>query len=222
MYLALGLFMKTLQIDIVSDVVCPWCAIGFANLNTALKELDDPIEAQIKWHPFQLNPYMSKEGQDINEHLSEKYGLSESKLAENKQHIRQIGQNSGVEFKFEERARIYNTLDCHVLLHWAGEKGKQTQLKLALFKAYFSEGKDISQQDVLLDVVASVGLEKQDAQIVLKDEQYKNTVKDEESKYKSMGIQSVPAFIINNEYLLSGGQPSDVFKQSLQDILAKG
>lgn len=214
--------MKTLQIDIVSDVVCPWCAIGFANLNTALKELDDPIEANIQWHPFQLNPYMSKDGQDINEHLSEKYGLSESKLAENKQHIRQIGENSGVEFKFEQRARIYNTLDCHILLHWSGEKNKQTQLKLALFKAYFSEGKDISQQDVLLDVVASVGLDKSEAQIVLQDEQYKKAVKDEESKYKSMGIQSVPAFIINNEYLLSGGQPSDVFKQSLQEILAKG
>ncbi len=214
--------MKTLQIDIVSDVVCPWCAIGFANLNTALKELDDPIEANIQWHPFQLNPHMSKDGQDINEHLAEKYGLSAEKLAENKQHIRQIGQNSGVEFKFEQRARIYNTLDCHVLLHWAGEKNKQTQLKLALFKAYFSEGKDISQQDVLLDVVASVGLDKLEAKMVLKDEQYKNIVKDEESKYKSMGIQSVPAFIINNEYLLSGGQPSDVFKQSLQEILAKG
>jgi len=214
--------MKTLQIDIVSDVVCPWCAIGFANLNTALKELDEPIEAQIKWHPFQLNPTMSKDGQDINEHLTEKYGLSVSKLAENKQHIRQIGQNSGVEFKFEERARIYNTLDCHMLLHWAGEKNKQTQLKMAFFKAYFSDGKDISQQAVLLEVVESVGLDKLEAQTVLNDEQYKNIVKEEESKYKSMGIQSVPAFIINNEYLLSGGQPSDVFKQSLQDILAKG
>ncbi|MEH6346450.1 MAG: DsbA family oxidoreductase [Bermanella sp.] len=214
--------MKTLQIDIVSDVVCPWCAIGFANLNKAIAQLDEPVETKINWHPFQLNPSMGKEGQDINEHLVEKYGLSDSKLAENKQHIRQIGQDSGVEFKFDQRARIYNTLDCHILLHWAGEKDKQTQLKLALFKAYFSEGKDISQLDILLEVVESVGLDKLEAQIVLKDEKYKNIVKDEESKYKSMGIQSVPAFIINNEYLLSGGQPKDVFKQSLQDILAKG
>jgi len=214
--------MKTLQIDIVSDVVCPWCAIGFANLNSAIAQLDEPVEANINWHPFQLNPTMAKEGQDINEHLAEKYGLSDSKLAENKQHIRQIGQDSGVDFKFDQRARIYNTLDCHILLHWAGEKSKQTQLKLALFKAYFSEGKDISQLDILLEVVESVGLDKLEAQIVLKDEKYKNMVKDEESKYKSMGIQSVPAFIINNEYLLSGGQPKDVFKQSLQDILAKG
>jgi len=214
--------MKTLQIDIVSDVVCPWCAIGFANLNSAIAQLDEPVEANINWHPFQLNPTMGKEGQDINEHLAEKYGLSDSKLAENKQHIRKIGQDSGVDFKFDQRARIYNTLDCHILLHWAGEKSKQTQLKLALFKAYFSEGKDISQLDILLEVVESVGLDKLEAQIVLKDEKYKNMVKDEESKYKSMGIQSVPAFIINNEYLLSGGQPKDVFKQSLQDILAKG
>lgn len=214
--------MKTLQIDIVSDVVCPWCAIGFANLNSAIAQLDEPVETNINWHPFQLNPSMGKEGQDINEHLVEKYGLSDSKLAENKQHIRQIGQDSGVEFKFDQRARIYNTLDCHILLHWAGEKDKQTQLKLALFKAYFSEGKDISQLSILLEVVESVGLDKLEAQIVLNDEKYKSLVKDDESKYKSMGIQSVPAFIINNEYLLSGGQPKDVFKQSLQEILAKG
>jgi len=212
--------MKTIQIDIVSDVVCPWCAIGFANLNTALKELTESVEAQVEWHPFQLNPNMGKAGQDINEHLTEKYGLSAEKLNDNRQHITSIGKKSGVEFKLGERGRIYNTLDCHILLHWAGEQGKQTQLKLALFKAYFSEGLDISDQAVLLDVVASVGLDKNMAQQVLSEGQYKLLVQEQEAKYKSMGIQSVPAFIINNEYLLSGGQPVAAFKQALQEIMA--
>ncbi len=212
--------MKTMQIDIVSDVVCPWCAIGFANLNTALKELDDPIEVNVNWHPFQLNPYMAKEGQDINEHLAEKYGLSQEKLNENKKNISKMGKEAGVELKFDQRARIYNTLDCHVLLHWAGEQGKQTPLKLALFKAYFSQGLDISDQAVLLAVVESVGLDKTVAQEVLSEGQYKKNVQEQEAKYKSMGIQSVPAFIINNEYLLSGGQPVVSFKQALQEIMA--
>ncbi len=210
--------MKTIQIDIVSDVVCPWCAIGFANLNTALKELEEPVEAHVEWHPFQLNPYMVKAGQDINEHLAEKYGLSAEKLNDNRQQISKVGKEAGVEFKLGERARIYNTLNC--LLHWAKELGKQTELKLALFKAYFSEGLDVSDQAVLLDVAASVGLDKNMAQEVLSEGQYKQLVQEQEAKYKSMGIQSVPAFIINNEYLLSGGQPVAAFKQALQEIMA--
>jgi predicted DsbA family dithiol-disulfide isomerase len=212
--------MKTLQIDIVSDVVCPWCAIGFANLNTALKEMDEPIEVQVQWHPFQLNPNMAKEGQDINEHLVEKYGLSQEKLIENKNHIAALGKAAGLEFKFAQRSRIYNTINCHELLHWAQEQGKQTELKLAFFDAYFTLGLDISDQAVLLQAVQSVGLDKALALEVLSDGRYKDVVKEQESKYKSMGIQSVPAFIINNEYLLSGGQPVDSFKQALHEIIA--
>jgi predicted DsbA family dithiol-disulfide isomerase len=164
---------------------------------------------------------MGKEGQDINEHLEEKYGLTETQLKENKQHIKDVGKQAGVEFTFEQRARIYNTLDCHVLLHYAQEKGKQTELKLALFKAYFSEGKDVSDRAVLVAAAESVGLNPVEAQIVLNDESYQKVVKDEESKFKSMGISSVPAFIINNKYLISGGQPVDSFLQSLKDIAEK-
>lgn len=213
--------MKALKIDIVSDVVCPWCAIGYGNLTQALDQLTDSISANIQWHPFQLNPYMGKEGQDINEHLAEKYGLSEAQLTENKQNIKEVGKKAGVKFSFDQRARIYNTLDCHVLLHYAHEKGKQTQLKLALFDAYFSQGKDISDRAVLISVAESVGLNTVEAHIVLNDETYLNKVKDEESKYKSMGISSVPAFIINNKYLISGGQPVENFIHSLTEIAQK-
>jgi predicted DsbA family dithiol-disulfide isomerase len=212
--------MKNLKIDIVSDVVCPWCAIGYGNLTQALEQLSS-VQANIQWHPFQLNPSMGKEGQDINEHLIEKYGLSDQQMSDNKQHIKQMGKLAGFDMSFDKRARIYNTLDCHVLLHYAQEKGKQTELKLALFKAYFTDGKDVSDRDVLVEAAEFVGLDKVDAQVVLNDEHYKKTVQDEESKFKSMGISSVPAFIINDKYLLSGGQPVENFVQSLTEIAAK-
>jgi predicted DsbA family dithiol-disulfide isomerase len=213
--------MKELQIDIVSDVVCPWCAIGYGHLTQALDQLSESVSANIDWHPFQLNPYMGKEGQDINEHLGEKYGLTEAQLKENKQRIKDVGKQAGVDISFEQRARIYNTLDCHVLLHYAQEKGKQTELKLALFKAYFTDGKDVSDQAVLMSAVESVGLSPVEALAALNDDNYQKAVKDEESKFKSMGISSVPAFIINNKYLISGGQPVESFVQSLTEIAEK-
>ena len=193
---------------------------GYGNLTQALEQLSS-VEANIQWHPFQLNPQMGKEGQDINEHLIEKYGLSDQQMSDNKQHIQQMGKQAGFDMSFDKRARIYNTLDCHVLLHYAQEKGKQTELKLALFKAYFTDGKDVSDRAVLIEAADSVGLDKVEAQVVLNDENYKKTVLDEESKFKSMGISSVPAFIINDKYLLSGGQPVENFLQSLTEIAAK-
>ena len=209
-----------LKIDIVSDVVCPWCAIGYANLEAALQQSPE-LSANIDWHPFQLNPYMGKEGQDINEHLEEKYGLTPEQLKANKQTIVDRGAESGVDFKFEQRARIYNTLDCHILLHYAAQQGKQTELKLALFNAYFTQGKDVSDHAVLLNAIEEVGLNKDAAQNALNDDQYKKAVLEEESKFKQMGISSVPSFIINDKYLLSGGQPVESFKQALAEIAEK-
>lgn len=213
--------MKHLTIDLVSDVVCPWCAIGYGHLSQALNQLEHEIQADIQWHPFQLNPYMGKEGQEINEHLAEKYGLNEQQLADNKKRIQAVGAQAGIDFNFDQRSRIYNTLDCHVLLHLANESGKQTQLKLALFKAYFSEGKDISDREVLVDIVASVGIETQAVLAVLDDDEIREGVKQEEAQFKQMGIESVPAFIINNKYLISGGQPVEAFVQGLQEISEK-
>jgi predicted DsbA family dithiol-disulfide isomerase len=175
----------------------------------------------VQWHPFQLNPYMGKEGQDINEHISEKYGLTDKQMEDNKQNIKAMGKKAGFDISFDKRARIYNTLDCHILLHFAQEKDKQTELKLALFKAYFTDGKDVSDRAVLIEAVESVGLDKQEAEVALDSEHYKKSVQDEESKFKSMGISSVPAFIINNKYLLSGGQPVENFIQSLTEIAEK-
>ncbi|MGR6874767.1 DsbA family oxidoreductase [Pseudomonas sp. HK3] len=213
--------MKTLRIDIVSDVVCPWCAVGYANLSRALERLSSDINANIQWHPFQLNPYMAPAGQAIDEHLSEKYGLGEAQLKENQQRLVDVGQKAGVTFNFDQRSRIFNTLDCHVLLDFAETQDKQTQLKLALFDAYFNNGLNVSDQAVLIQVAQSIGLEKEAVETALADEALKEKVKDEENKYKSMGINSVPAFIINNEYLISGGQPVESFVQALTEISAK-
>lgn len=213
--------MKTLKIDIVSDVVCPWCAVGYANLSSALDTLSQKIDANIQWHPFQLNPYMPKQGQAIDEHLSEKYGLDATQLKQNQQHLVEVGEKAGIEFNFNQRSRIFNTLDCHVLLDFAQNQNKQTQLKLALFKAYFGEGLNVSDQTVLIKAAVSVGLEQQEVENALADETLREKVKAEEEKYKSLGINSVPAFIVNDQYLISGGQPVESFVQALTEISEK-
>lgn len=213
--------MKTLQIDIVSDVVCPWCAVGYANLTRALDKVSSDIQANIQWHPFQLNPQMPQAGQAIDEHLAEKYGLDDTQLKQNQQHLINSGQQAGVTFNFDQRSRIFNTLDCHVLLDFASTQNKQTELKLALFNAYFTEGKNISDQAVLVEVAQSIGLEKAHVEKALADDVLRDKVIDEENKYKSMGINSVPAFIVNNQYLISGGQPVDSFVQALTEISQK-
>jgi len=222
--------MKKLEIDIVSDVVCPWCALGYAHLVQALDALEqDEIQADIHWRAFELNPHMGADGQEINEHLMEKYGSTAEQLSENKQRLVDLGKAAAVDFNFDERSRIYNTFDCHKLLHWAAdlqheageEQGLQTSLKQALFSAYFKDGRDISDRNILLNVVENLGLDVEQAKVVLESEEMKAAVRQEQKQFQSMGISAVPAFIINKQYLISGGQPVDVFKQALTEILAK-
>lgn len=213
--------MKTLQIDIVSDVVCPWCAIGYGNLNAALSQLESDVQAKINWHPFQLNSHMPKQGQDIGEHLVEKYGLTDEQRKANQDRIKTAGEAAGFTFNFGERSRIYNTFDCHVLLTLAAQMDKQTELKLALFNAYFTQGLDISDTSVLLRVCEEVGIQSTQAEQALRDSSLIEQVKQEEEHFKSMGIQSVPAFIVNQKYLISGGQPIESFKQALLEIASK-
>ena len=222
--------MKPIEIDIVSDVVCPWCAVGYAHLNKALDDLQaENIQANIHWRAFELNPYMGSDGQEINEHLMEKYGSTAEQLAANKQRLVEIGQHAGLNFKFDERSRIYNTFDCHKLLHWVGElqaessdhKDLQTALKQALFTAYFTEGQDVSDRTVLLNVIKTLGLNVEEAERILDSEQVEQAVRSEQKQYQEMGISAVPTFIINQQYLISGGQPVDVFKQALTEIAGK-
>ncbi|MEP7704048.1 DsbA family oxidoreductase [Paraglaciecola sp. 25GB23A] len=210
--------MKKLKIDIVSDVSCPWCIIGYKGLEQALTELQDDIQADIRWQPFELNPQMPKEGQEITEHITQKYGISAQQADNNREMIKQRGLDVGYAFGQRGGGRIYNTFDAHRLLHWAESQGKQTELKLALFDLYFKQGGDPSDHQQLLDVVKTLGLDVKAAQNVLESEQFIQEVRAAQQHFQSAGITSVPAVIVNDKHLISGGQPAAVFAQALKQI----
>jgi predicted DsbA family dithiol-disulfide isomerase len=207
-----------MKIDFVSDVSCPWCAVGLNSLEQALAEVRGEISAELHFQPFELNPQMPVEGQDIDEHIAQKYGATPEQMAANRETIRQRGAEVGFTFGEGKRSRIYNTFDAHRLLHWAGEEGSQRELKHALFEAYFTRGEDPSDHAVLLAVVESVGLEPSRAAAILGSDEYADEVRERERMYLDAGIHSVPAVIINDRHLISGGQPVQVFARALRQI----
>lgn len=210
---------QALTIDFVSDIACPWCAIGLSSLQRALSRLGDAVDAQIVVHPFELNPDMGPDGETIVDYLGKKYGRTPDQIAETQAAIRERGASVG--FTFGPRTRVYNTFDAHRLLHWAGIEGKQLPLKLALLQAYHSDGKDPSDHEVLVEAAQSVGLDAAKARDVLQNRTYTAEVRAEERNNEAMGIQSVPAIIFNRRYLVSGGQPVETFEQAIQQILAE-
>jgi predicted DsbA family dithiol-disulfide isomerase len=209
-----------LRIDFVSDVVCPWCAIGLASLEQALARVAGEVRAEIHFRPFELNPQMGPEGEDIAEHLQTKYGMSAEQLAQSQEAIRQRGAALGFRFDMERRKRTYNTFDAHRLLHWAALEGKQAALKHALLRAYFSEGQNVSDLATLVRIAAGVGLPAERAQAILAGDEYADAVRIEERFFLERGIQAVPAIIIEQRHLISGGQPVEVFEQALRQIAA--
>ena len=209
--------MTNLSIEIVSDVMCPWCVIGYKNLEKALADLPE-IDADIQWHAFELNPNMPVEGQNLREHLMEKYGITVEQSEANRARISQMGLESGFTFNFADDGIMINSFDCHRLLTWAKEEGKQTELKLALFQAHFSDNKRLNDEAQLLEVVKSVGLDTERAKAILASDDYSEAVRNEQARMHQMGISSVPTFIVNQKYAINGGQPADVFKQALQQI----
>ncbi len=211
---------KRMQIDFVSDVVCPWCAIGLGGLETALKNLDGEVEAEIHFQPFELNPQMPPEGEDRDEHIAKKYGQSPAQTAAVRERIRDRAATVGFTMS-KAQDRIYNTFDAHRLLHWAGLEGKQPALKHALLKAYFTDGLNIADRDVLVKKAEEAGLDGKAARDVLESGRYADDVRQEEQSWINAGISSVPAIIVNRKYLISGGQPPEVFEQSLREIAAK-
>lgn len=210
-----------LKIDFVSDVSCPWCAIGLKSLEAALDNIGDDAAVEMHFQPFELNPNMGPEGQDIGEHLTEKYGSSPAQQEQARAMIRARGAEVGFDFAMGKRDRIYNTFDAHRLLHWAQGEGKQKELKHALFTAYFTKGEDPSSHDVLVRVAGEVGLDTGIADQVLESNQYADEVREREQFFQRHGINSVPAIIINERHLISGGQPAEVFEKALRDIMSK-
>ena len=213
----------TLKIDFVSDISCPWCAIGLAALEQALAQTQGELSAELHFQPFELNPQMPPGGQDITEHLTQKYGSTPEQQTQIRATIAQRGANVGFAFNPGGRGRIYNTFDAHRLLHWADlqDSGKQAALKKALLVACHSLGQSVESHDVLLAAVAQSGLDVARAQAILQGDEFAAEVRERESFYTRHGINSVPAVIINERHLISGGQPAAVFEQALRQIAAE-
>jgi len=207
-----------MKIDFVSDVSCPWCAIGLHALETALQRLAGEIRAELNFQPFELNPQMPPEGEDLQQHLGRKYGMGAEQFERAHEAIRQRGEAVGFRFDLGKRKRIYNTFDAHRLLHWAGLQGRQRALKHALFKAYFTDGEDPSDHAVLVRLAGAAGLDEERARAVLASDAHAEDVRDRERFYQAHGIQAVPAVIVNDRHLIQGGQPPEVFEQALRQI----
>ncbi|MXQ14154.1 DsbA family oxidoreductase [Microvirga makkahensis] len=210
-----------LKIDFVSDVACPWCVIGLRGLEQALADAADAVEADITFHPFELNPGMPAAGQNLVEHIAEKYGSTAEQSAASRAMIRSRGAEIGFTFNMTEESRIYNTFDAHRLLHWAGTVGCQRELKHSLFKANFTDGANVSDHEVLVDAAVAAGLDGNEAREVLASGRYAEAVRDAEREWISRGIRSVPAIVINETWLISGGQPAGAFEQMLRGIAAE-
>jgi len=212
---------RPMKIDFVSDVSCPWCIIGLRGLEEALARTGDLVDAEIVFRPFELNPAMPPEGQNIVEHITQKYGSSAEQSAANREMIRARAADLGFTMAMTDQSRIYNTFDAHRLLHWAEGEGHQSALKHALFDTYFTDGQDPSDHDVLVAAAAKAGLDETAAREVLASGRYAEEVRDAEKLWQSRGINAVPAVVIDDRYLISGGQPAEAFEQALRKIAAE-
>ena len=210
--------MNPLQIDFVSDVACPWCAVGLHSLQQALQRVAPEIPVQLQFQPFELNPQMPPEGADTVQYLADKYGIDEAQIRRNQAAIRERG--AAVGFTFGERARVWNTFDAHRLLHWAGLQGRQRELKLALLQAYHGEGRNPGAPEVLLDLCRQVGLDETEAGRILAGDRYAAEVRADEQAWQEAGIRSVPSVVVNRRHLIQGAQTPEVFEQALRQIAA--
>jgi predicted DsbA family dithiol-disulfide isomerase len=211
----------SIDIQFVSDVMCPWCVVGLGNLNKALAELEETVTANTSFQPFELNPSMPAEGQNFSEHIIEKYGISKEESEKNRAVMQERGKELDFDFNFTEESRMRNSFDAHRLLHWAELEGKQPELKMALFKAHFTHNQDVSDYTVLANLAASVDLDPAAAKGILENDRYAEEVRKQEQFWQQNGINSVPTVIINNKYAITGGQPAESFKQAIEEIVAK-
>ncbi|WP_050602592.1 DsbA family oxidoreductase [Ruegeria sp. 6PALISEP08] len=207
------------QIDIVSDVVCPWCIVGFKQLDTALQQMG--VLARLRWHPFELNPNMPPEGQNLREHIMEKYGSTAEQSQQARDRLTSMGAELGFTFNFDDDSKMVNTFAAHQLLDWAEGQGRQHPLKLALFDAYFTQQKDVSDTEVLLNAARSAGLDAEAAQQALESGEHKAAVREKQQFWTSQGISGVPSMVFGGKYLLTGAQGSETYAQVLQRCLSE-
>ena len=207
---------KPLQIDIVSDIVCPWCAIGYSQLAEALKHTNTPHE--IHWHPFELNPNTPHGGRNYREHIMEKYGTTAEDVKESRARMTAAGAEAGFNFQFTDDFRTYNTFNAHQLLHWADQQGRMHDLKQALFVAHFVDNKNVADSTVLADVAADIGLDRNEALAVIADQRFANVIREAVQHSKQQGVQSVPSVIFNGRHLVSGAQGVENYKNILKQL----
>uniref|UniRef100_UPI00404800E3 DsbA family oxidoreductase n=1 Tax=Polynucleobacter sp. TaxID=2029855 RepID=UPI00404800E3 len=211
-----------ITIDFVSDIACPWCAVGFGNLSQAVSQLEMVADFKVHFRAFQLNPHMPPGGQDAMEHLTQKYGLSLDQVKTNQAQISARALEAGFVFHPEGRKRVYNTFKCHRLLYWAANEGdldKQAALKKELLNTYFCLAVSLDDEKNILDAVARAGLDKVRAREILSGAEFITEVKAEEEFYKGMGIQSVPSMILNEEYLLQGAQEPESLISAFEQLI---
>lgn len=213
--------MQTLTIDIVSDIACPWCAIGYARLEQALNALQGEVEGKVEWHAFELNPDPAQRPMPIVEALCRKYGRSEPEVRAAQDDMIRIATDLGLNFTNMQERYTANTFDGHRLVKWAAEHGRQTEMKQALFDAYFGEALNVGEKSVLLDAVRAAGLDAAEAEQVLDGDRFTDIVRADEARWQQAGISSVPAFVINGQYLISGAQEPDYLVQALREIAGR-
>ncbi len=207
---------KPLRIDIISDVMCPWCIIGYRQLEQALEASGTDYE--IHWHPFELNPQMPLEGQDMFEHISEKYGSTREQSLESRAQMAALGDDLGFDFQWTDESRMHNTFNTHQLLAWADTQGRKHDLKMALFTAHFTNRRNLSDDTVLADIAAEIGLDRDDAAAVLDDQRYADEVRKGEQFWQQQGISGVPAVVFDRQHLVTGAQGVDNYKSILTQL----
>ncbi len=211
---------QPMRIDFVSDVACPWCLVGLRSLLQALGKVGEGVAAEIHVQPFELNPDMGPEGENVSEHVQKKYRSTPEQSAAARQAIKNSGAALGFTFNYGPESRVWNTFDAHRLLHWAGLAGRQLALKEALFKANFTDQLSTSDHDVLVRAASEVGLDAKRARTILASEEYVDDVRREEELWRGRGIHAVPTVIFNQRWMIQGGQLPQVFEQAIRDIIA--
>ncbi len=211
--------MSKIKIDVISDVVCPWCVIGYKRLEQAISEMGIKNKIELEWQPFELNPHMPIEGQDVEEHIEEKYGATLEQQKESQERMTDFGAELGFKFDYFKGMRMVNTFDAHVLLEYAKENCKQTELKMRLMNAFFGERKNLSNKEVLKNELEAVGLDSNKALVFLENKETRNKVKSVEKYWQNLGVNSVPTVVFNKKSAVTGAQPVEVYKQILQELL---
>ena len=208
-----------IKLDIISDVVCPWCIIGYKRLEQAISEMGIEHKVELEWQPFELNPDMPAEGEDLQEHITRKYGSTPEESIRSRANMSNLGEELGFKFEFFDGKRIVNTRDAHILLDYAKECRKQTELQIRLFEAYFSEGKNVSDRQILTQELQSLGLNVDEALARLDDTAVREGVQKQEAYWTGLGVSSVPTVVLNRSSALTGAQPVEAYKQVLAELI---